>query len=88
MLIAPHLSEQSVALQEKNQYVFSAHSSSTKGDIARAVRDLYGIHPAAVNIVNVSGKKLRFGKTGGQTKTWKKAIVTLPPGKTIDVHKK
>ena len=47
---------------------------------------MYGITPVSVNIQNVRGKRVRFGRVRGKRKDWKKAIVTLPEGKTINVY--
>lgn len=88
VLVRPHTSEQAVALGALNQYVFEIAVGATKHEVASAIRDLYGVIPEAVNIMNVGGKQIRFGRTQGRTKGWRKAIVTLPEGKTIDVYKK
>lgn len=88
VLVRPHTSEKAVALGALNQYVFEVATQATKHEVASAIRDLYGVTPAAVNLINVRGKQTRFGRTQGETKAWKKAIITLPEGKTIDVYKK
>lgn len=88
MLRRPHISEKVSGLGELNQYAFEVEPSSSKPEIARAIRDLYGLAPEQVNIVNMGGRQVRFGRTRGATKGWKKAIVTLPAGKSIDVYKK
>ena len=88
VLIRPHISEKSSNLGALNQYVFEVNPSATKLEVACAIKDLYGVRPSAVRTIQLSGKQLRFGKTAGATKAWKKAIVTLPAGKTIDVYKK
>lgn len=87
VLLRPHTSEKAVGAQSANQYIFEVALDASKQQVAQAIQDLYGTYPEAVNIVNVSGKHLRFGKTSGRTKGWKKAIVKLPQGKTIDVYK-
>lgn len=88
VIVRPHISERSSVLQESNQYVFEVGPRVNKDEMRRAVEDLYGVQPTAVKIMNIRGKNLRFGRTPGQTKKWKKAIVTLPAGRTIDVYKK
>ena len=88
VLLRPHTSEKAVSLGVLNQYVFEVAPQTTKQEITFAIFDLYGVTPEAVNLINISGKQIRFGRSQGKTKAWKKAIVTLPEGKTIDVYKK
>ncbi len=80
------VSEKSTLLSSQSQYVFSVADAANKIDVRRAVRSLYGVEPQKVNIRRVRGKLLRYGRTEGRTKHWKKAIVTLQPGQTIDIH--
>jgi len=51
-----------------------------------AVEELYGTKPERVNVINVQGKVMRFGRSMGRRSDFKKAIVTLPSGKTINLH--
>lgn len=88
VLISPHISERAQALQVFNKYVFQVKLDATKHDIARAIFDLYGVKPVSVKILRVRGKGVQFGRTFGTTAPWKKAIITLPREKTIDVYKK
>lgn len=66
-------------------YAFEVQPKSNRSEVRAAVHHLYGIRPIRVNIIAMSGKSVRYGKTSGVTKYWKKAIVTLPVGKTIEV---
>lgn len=88
VLVRPHISEKAVQGETLGQYVFEVVPSATKHDVAIAVKDLYGVMPTAVRIVTNAGKQLRFGGTTGATKHWKKAIIQLPKGKTIEVYKR
>ena len=88
MIDRPHISEKSAGLEAFNQYVFDVDITVAKHDVACAIQNIYGVRPIAVRMIRVAGKKVRFGRTTGSTKAWKKAIVTLPAGKTIDVYKK
>ncbi|MFH0951704.1 MAG: 50S ribosomal protein L23 [Patescibacteria group bacterium] len=67
------------------RYAFAVHPDANRSMVKRAINDLYGIKPVKVNISNLSGKKVRYGRSTGRTKSWKKAVVTLPTGKTIEV---
>lgn len=88
IIVRPHTSEKSAGGQELNQYVFEVVPFATKREIARAVNDIYGVSPDSVNVINMRGKYARFGRTSGTTRAWKKAIITLPEGRSIDVYKK
>ena len=88
VFIQPHTSEKAVAAGSRNEYIFMVDDRASKHDVAQAFQDLYGIDPVSVNMLHVLGKAKRFGKNAGRTKGWKKAIVKLPPGKSIDVYKK
>ena len=86
VLLRPLLTEKASRLADDRQYVFAVATSATRIGVARAVTALYGIRPARVNIVRVKGKQVRFGQRTGREKDWKKAVVTLPAGKTIAVY--
>lgn len=78
-----HLSEKSNLLANTGRYVFKVPSSSNKIEVGKAVETVYGVKVVSVNIVNVSGKMRRYGRTRGRTSNWKKAIVTLRAGDKI-----
>ncbi len=85
ILVRPVLTEKTSQLQAINQYTFAVAKGATKVDVARAVRDLYGVKPLSVRIVNAKGKKVRSGRSQGQEKDVKKAVVTLKAGETLTV---
>jgi large subunit ribosomal protein L23 len=87
VLVKPIISEKASRQQTvANQYSFVVAIGANKIEIAKAVKAAYGITPVRVNIVRVEGKSRRYGRTIGKRKDWKKAIVTLPAGKTIALH--
>ncbi|HDO27234.1 MAG TPA: 50S ribosomal protein L23 [Bacteroidetes bacterium] len=71
-----------------NQFGFIVDKSANKLQIKNEVEDLYGVQILSVNTMNYAGKsKSRFTKTGvisGKTRSYKKAVVTLAEGETID----
>jgi len=69
---------------EQQQYTFRVDSRVNKLEIARAVEEAYSVKVAHVNTLNVKGKARRKGKSEGRTANWKKAVVVLEPGYTID----
>ena len=86
VLIKPAVTEKAGTLNELNQYVFVVDRGANKITIAKAVEAFYGVKPVAVNIINMPGKKVVRGRIKGQRSDWKKAIVTLPAGKTIAIY--
>lgn len=84
ILIRPVVTEKSTGLQKSNQYVFEVHRRATKADVRQAIHHLYGVRPVAINMLTLAGKSVRYGRLTGQTADRKKAVVTLPTGKTID----
>ena len=86
VLVRPHVTEKA-ALQEANGvYTFVVERDATKIEIKHAIKEVYGVVPAKVRVLHMDGKKTRFGRIQGRRKHWKKAIITLPAGKRIDVH--
>lgn len=86
VIIKPMLSEKAAVLASANQYVFLVRKEANRIQVSSAIKHAYGMKPVSVNILNVSGKKLRFGGRKGKRSDWKKAIVTLPAGQTINVY--
>ena len=91
VIIKPIITEKMTQLGEKlNRYGFVVDRKANKLQITQAIKDLYGVDVTSVNTMVFSGKnKSRFTKSGvisGRTNTYKKAIVTLAKGETIDFY--
>jgi large subunit ribosomal protein L23 len=85
MIVRPIVTEQSsAAYQERGEYTFQVHPDATKPEIRRATEQLYAVHLTGVWTSNQRGKAKRMGKTAGRKAHWKKAVVTLREGETID----
>ncbi len=85
VLKAPHISEKSTMVAEKNNtIVFKVATTATKADIKAAVEKLFEVKVEAVRTLNVMGKTKRTGARVGKRSDWKKAYVTLVPGQDID----
>ena len=85
----PVITEKMTAITEKfNRYAFIVDKRANKLQIKQAGQDLYGVQVESVNTINYEGKlKSRYTKTGvisGRRDAFKKAIVTLAKGETID----
>lgn len=85
ILLGAVVTEKSARLESGSQYVFAIAADATKKTVAEAVHKVYGVRPVAVNIVALPGKWVRYGRSVGRQIKRKKAIITLPAGKKIDV---
>jgi large subunit ribosomal protein L23 len=84
LLQAPIISEKStIAAEKSNRFVFKIKKQATKLQIKKAVETMFDVEVDSVQVLNVKGKKKRFGKTLGQRSNWKKAYVKLKPGYDI-----
>ena len=86
ILIKPLVTEKSAIKQAENKYSFIVANTANKSSVLKAVFEVYGVKPLCVNMINVQGKPVRFGNHSGKRSDYKKAIVTLPKGKTIVLH--
>ena len=84
ILIRPLITEKSTQLMEEGRYVFVVAKKANKIEIAKAVAEVFNVKVANVNTVNVSGKMKRMGRFVGKRSDYKKAIVKLAPGETIE----
>ena len=66
-------------------YYFKVKPTTNKNEVKKAFTTLYGKTPRKVNIMNMGGKKVRFGRTVGRRADWKKAIVYMKAGESVDV---
>lgn len=85
ILIRPLISERSTDLMTEGKFVFVVDKRANKIQIADAVEEIFKVDVLAVNTVNVKGKTKRRGRTVGKTKSYKKAIVKLAAGQTIEL---
>ena len=91
VLIKPIITEKANAQQEKlKRYAFKVHRKANRLEIKKAVENFYGVSVVDVNTLVVPGKnKTRFTKAGfikGVRPSYKKALVTLAEGDTIDLY--
>ena len=84
ILVRPLITERTTQLMAEGKYVFAVAKAANKIEIAKAVSEIFKVKFAKVNTVNVLGKKKRMGRTQGKRPDYKKAIVKLAPGETIE----
>jgi large subunit ribosomal protein L23 len=85
VLLAPVVSEKSYQLIEEQKYSFKVHPDAHKTQIRQAVEELFDVKVVGVNIVKVQAKPKRRGTFRGTRPGWKKAIVQLRDGDTIEI---
>jgi large subunit ribosomal protein L23 len=86
------VTEKTVKLQEQNKYTFKVALEANKIDVRRAVETMFNVKVVSVNIIRMPGKTKMFRRKGSaprvqEAREWKKAIVTLQEGYTIDALK-
>ncbi|HJW67824.1 MAG TPA: 50S ribosomal protein L23 [Candidatus Binatia bacterium] len=85
VLLAPVVSEKSYELIEQRKYAFHVHPDAHKTQIRQAVEELFQVRVQAVNVIKVQPKPKRRGLIRGQKPGWKKAIVQLREGDSIEI---
>ena len=85
IIIAPVITEKSMNERSNNVYTFKVAKAATKTDIKRAVEEAFKVEVVNVNTLNTKTKRRRVGKYAGKTKAYKKAIVTLKAGSSIEL---
>jgi large subunit ribosomal protein L23 len=85
VLIRPVVSEKSYEQIQTNQYTFRVHKDAHKTQIRQAVEELFEVKVERVNVVKVQPKPKRRGNIKGTRPGWKKAIVQLRKGDSIEI---
>ena len=86
VLIKSIISEKASIAEASGVYTFMINKRSTKTDVKSAIQQVYGIVPKKVRIMNMEGKKARYGRVAGRRSDWKKALLTLSKGQSISIH--
>ena len=85
VVLRPVISEKSYEMIEQNRYTFEVDKEAKKPEIAKAVEEIFHVTVTNVNTMRVNGKPRRVRFAKGLTRSWKKAVVTLKEGDTIDL---
>ena len=85
IIIAPVVTEKSARNAERGIYTFKVVKTATKTQIKNTIEKAFGVNVVKINTLNTKPKDKRVGKYTGKTKTYKKAIVTLAEGQSIDL---
>ena len=85
VILKPVVTEKSTILSENNQIVFLVNINSNKIDIKKSIELIYGVKVNSVDIIRVKGKTKVFKGKIGKRSDYKKAIISLPKGQSIDL---
>ena len=85
ILLSPVVSEKSYSLINDRKYSFRVHKDAHKTQIRQAVEQLFSVHVERVNVVKVQSKPKRRGMSRGRKPGWKKAVVQIKPGESIEI---
>lgn len=82
----PLVSEKTTALGKNyNKYVFLVDRQANSQETKKAIENIYKVKVTAVNLINQKGKVKRLGRSLGRRPSFKKAIITIKEGQTIDI---
>ena len=85
VLRRPLVTEKGALLQAEGKYIFEVAGKANKTQIKQAVETAFKVKVISVNVMTVHGKERRIGRRLVQTAPWKKAVVTLKPGDSIEL---
>jgi large subunit ribosomal protein L23 len=85
IVLAPIVSEKSYHGSVNGTYTFRVHNDAHKTQIRQAIEELFEVDVTRVNVLTVQSKPKRRGQFRGRKPGWKKAIVQLKAGQTIEV---
>jgi large subunit ribosomal protein L23 len=85
VVLAPIVSEKSYAASTRGTYTFRVHPDSHKTQIRQAIEELFDVKVTRVNVIKVQPKPKRRGLYRGTRPGWKKAVVQLRAGDTIEI---
>ena len=89
IIVAPVITEKSMAGTAFQQYAFEVHVGASKTQIKYAIHEIFKVDVIKINTVRIGGKMKNFARRGtrtsGKQSDWKKAIVTLAPGQKIEL---
>ena len=85
VLVAPHITEKTTMLSDNNSVVFKVAGTASKPQIKAAIEAIYGVSVTGVNTIVTKGKTKRWKGAPYKRSDFKKAIVTLKDGDTIDI---
>jgi large subunit ribosomal protein L23 len=87
-LIKPLITEAATFMAEDNKYAFKVANNANKQQVKKSIEELFKVSVISVRTINVPGKRKTRGRVEGMKSGYKKAIVTLKKGDSINVFEK
>jgi large subunit ribosomal protein L23 len=84
-IISPNITEKSTALSEFNKIVFKVHKGATKSSIKKSIEKIFKVNVVKINTINLKGKTKLVRNKKTSKSGYKKAIITLKKGQSIDL---
>ena len=84
-IISPNVTEKSTSLSEYNKIVFKVHKGASKNSIKKSVEKIFKVNVIKINTINIKGKNKIIRNKKAFKPGYKKAIITLKKGQTIDL---
>ena len=85
IIYAPIITEKTASLANENKYAFKVSPKANKTEIKQAIESIFKVKVMSITTSNSHPKKKRVGKSTGMTNKYKRAIVKLAEGQTIDI---
>ena len=84
-IISPNITEKSTSLSEFNKVVFKVHNGASKNSIKKSIEKIFKVNVVKINTINLKGKNKIIRNKKAYKSGYKKAIVTLKKGQSIDL---
>ena len=84
-IISPNITEKSTSLSEFNKVVFKVHNGASKNSIKKSIEKIFKVNVVKINTINLKGKTKIIKNKRAYKSGYKKAIVTLKKGQSIDL---
>ena len=84
-IISPNVTEKATSLSEYNKIVFKVHKGANKNSIKKSIEKIFKVKVVKINTINLKGKTKIVRNKKAHKPSYKKAIVTLKKGQSIDL---
>ena len=84
-IISPNITEKTTSLSEYNKIVFKVHKGANKKSIKKSIEKIFKVNVIKINTINLKGKSKMVKNKKTFTTGYKKAIITLKKGQSIDL---
>jgi len=84
-IISPNVTEKATSLSEYNKIVFKVHKGANKNSIKKSIEKIFKVKVVKINTINLKGKTKMIRNKKSYKPSYKKAIVTLKKGQSIDL---